>query len=654
MCGITGYFSHKLNFNPTFFAKANNIIRHRGPDDFGFLTINKNYQTQSWIDENLHDFNAENIIGAMGFRRLSIIDLSASGHQPMCDYTGNYWIVFNGEIYNYIEIRKELETKGYTFNSNTDTEVILNAYREWGTKCLSKFNGMWAYCIYDKQKQKLFCARDRVGIKPFYYTLNNDSFAFSSEIKQLLEMLPNKLNNLNDRLAFDFLVLGSYGNESEETYFKDVYKLSPGTYVELDLRAKSWSINENNWWNLPEVKPDSFFKESEVFETIYDLLQDSVKLRLRSDVPVGTALSGGLDSSGIVSIINTLNSGNAEQNKVFTISTQDTDIKDPYFSNLLINELPVKSYRKDFEDIADLNDLAQFTWHQEEPLQNTSILGSWQVYKFMKEMGITVALDGQGADEFMAGYHKWPFRKYLLDLYKTNNFHNIIAQSKKISSTYNVSITSILKTVLLASTINFAKQFPQTFYHQKLKNITPFFNPEFIQRHSKESYLINKNFNHSDLNFKSNLKKESYELIKYTNLPGILRQVDRNSMAFSVESRLPFLDYRLMEYLFSLPPSYMFRDGYTKYAYRMAMNKHMHQEIVWRKNKEGFKMPEYSILKNNKKFLHENIDMLLNDSIVNLKYTNKTVDYLLENKNNYNNVIWRIICFSQWKNTFNM
>jgi asparagine synthase (glutamine-hydrolysing) len=287
MCGITGYFSQHNDFSPNLFSAANNIVKHRGPDDFGYITINEDLSIDTWQDENLKDFKEKQVYGAMGFRRLSIIDLSLSGHQPMADATGNYRIIFNGEIYNYVELRLELLKKGYTFGSNSDTEVILNAYREWGRDCLNKFNGMWAFCLLDRSNKKLFCARDRFGIKPFYYFLENRTFAFASEIKQILELFPGRINNINSRIAFDFLAAASYGNETRETFFSNIYKLMPGSYIELDLnRDAVWEKREKKWWDLPAIDHEANFNEDFVFETIQNLLEDSTKVRLRSDMPL--------------------------------------------------------------------------------------------------------------------------------------------------------------------------------------------------------------------------------------------------------------------------------------------------------------------------------------------------------------------------------
>ena len=654
MCGITGYFCFSNSFNPSSFSRANNIIRHRGPDDFGFISIGCDFNVKSYLGENLEDFDNKRILGALGFRRLSIIDLSESGHQPMSDFTGNYWIVFNGEIYNYIELREVLLAKGYKFLSNTDTEIILNAYREWGVDCLRRFNGMWSFCLFDKTKKKLFCARDRMGIKPFYYFLRNDVFAFGSEIKQLQELFPGMFQEINRNLAFDFLALSSYGNETRETYFNNIFKLNGGCYLELDLSGKNkWEDRPVRWWDISDsefIHPED---ENAIFLQIRDLFEDSIKLRLRSDVPVGTALSGGLDSSGIVSMVDKIVQSDPARNKVFTITNRDKKIDDTYFANALIKEIPVTSFMRDFEDYANIDDLGKFIWHQEEPLQNTSIFGSWQLYKFFSEMNVTVALDGQGADEFMGGYYKAPYNKFLFENLSSFGPKSFYHQINEFNMVHKINKSRLIFNSFLAPIVELSKLFP-LYYAKKTADSKPWLEQDFFQNGIKNSHLVKRDFYDKELNFKSLLKKESYELIKHTNLPGILRQVDRNSMAFSIESRLPFLDYRFVELLFSLPVNFMIRDGYTKFAFRKAMENILPEKILWRRTKVGFKMPEFELLKNMKGFIKEHLTSLHGEGFIDVNYALKNIDSILSSQSDYNNIIWRILIFSIWKNKFNL
>jgi len=655
VCGITGHFSFEKSFNARKFIAANNIIKYRGPDDYGYITINTNFEITEWKEEQLENYSGNDTIGAFGFRRLSIIDLSKLGHQPMKDSTSNYWIIFNGEIYNYIEIRDELKRKGYCFKSNSDTEVILNAYDYWGSECLHKFNGMWAFCIFDKKNKKIFCARDRFGIKPFYYTFQNKSFSFASEIKQLLELFPSTFNRMNKRLAFDFLAFGSYGNETSETYFGGIIKLNAGCYLEIDLQNNISKVKEKVWWNLSNINNINSLNNIEIFEKIAFLLEDSIKLRLRSDVPVGTPLSGGLDSSGIVSLLNNIYNGDAAKNKVFTITSNDKTNDDTYYANLIIDKIPVTSYINKFENNANLEELKKLIWHQEEPIQTASIFGSWQLYDFLKNKGITVALDGQGADELMGGYNTYPFRKYLLDTLKTKGITYYLGQVMKISNVYNKSVSEIIRNTFISFVIESSKSFnPQYFYSMKIKDLKLFFNTDFLNHQLHKSKIISKNYNSNSVKNSSILKQESYDLTRHTNLPGILRQVDRNSMAFSVESRLPFLDYRLVDFLYSLPADYMIKNGFTKYAYRNSMKRVIPKEVLWRKSKIGFKMPEFDLLNKNKIFVMDHLLSNSNENYLNKSIIEKEFKLMISDKVMYNSIVWRALCFSIWKKKFNL
>lgn len=651
MCGITGYFNLKNQFSRLDFSRANNIIRHRGPDDFGYVTFNNDWSFSLWKDESLSDFQGENVLGAIGFRRLSIIDLSYNGHQPMNDHSKNLWIVFNGEIYNYIELRSELKKLGYVFKSDTDTEVILYAYKEWGNDCLKRFNGMWAFCILDLENKKLFCARDRLGIKPFYYFADKHSFIFGSEMKQIMEMVPGIQQNANDRLIFDFLALGSYANETNETYFNDIYKLDPGSWMEVDLiNLNEIRFNKVRWWQLPEIEIS--WKEEQIYEKIYEILLDSVRLRLRSDVPQGTALSGGLDSSVIVSLVNILRNGDKEANKVFTIVSDDLDNDDKYYADMVIKSIPVTPFQKTFEEIARLDELPKLLWHQEEPIQTASIFGSWELYKYFREQNITVNLDGQGADELLYGYNNFPFRNFLVSSLLDFGLSHTREQISEIAKVYQTSGLKVYGQLSYGLAIRLLRDNTGLYQRIKLNKVRNWMDTGFYSVNIKKSYVLGEKYIDNNLHFDSELKKHSYTLLKHTNLPGILRQVDRNSMAFSVESRVPFLDYRFVELAYTIPPSLMIKNGYTKYPLRMAIKGKLMNEVLWRKTKVGFRMPEYEILAKNKDYVREVVASLRGDSRLKGISFGKEVELYLESKKTYDNILWRFFIYALWKKQF--
>jgi len=649
MCGILGYFSKVHDFNPRLFAVANNLTRYRGPDGFGYTIFEESGAVSSNFDEHLLDVNTtESTIGAFGFRRLSIIDLSVNGNQPMCDAQEKLWIIFNGEIYNYIELKKDLIEKGYTFYNKTDTEVILNSYYEWGDKCVDHFNGMFSFCIFDLNRNELFCARDRLGIKPFYYYYNSNHFVFSSEIKQCNVLVDNGGRNLKQ--IFDFLLLGSYGNYDENTYFHNIKSLCAGNILKLNLTTFKIEISE--YWSLNNVHQINPQSTSNVYLKIKELLFDSTRLRLRSDVPVGTALSGGLDSSGLVCILNSIYKGQSDKNKVFTIISDDPSINDPHFAKIITDTIPVTPYTSNISSSRNILELPKFIFHQEEPLQSISIFGSFYLYQFIKQMGVTVVIDGQGADEFMGGYYRFPYKTYHLDLLQHLKIKKYFSEVQSLSDLEKTNSSLIHFLILKGYLVNSLKTSKNIYFHFKLRPIQKYFKPDFFKVFFNNSDIINKKYFPIKNSFDSTMKQDSYVLAKHSNLPGILRQVDRNSMAASVEARVPFLDYRLVEFLFSLPFEYMFHNGFTKYAYRESMRGLIPEKVLWRRSKEGFKLPEYDILEKNKEFVFQVFNSNLDNDYINVSLIKKLFSDSLSNKSNYNNLIWRTLTYLIWENVF--
>ena len=655
MCGITGYFSNNgIPFKA--FAQASSLIKHRGPDDYGYLVLKRSFSVFTPKTEDLLDVDstvAEQAFGILGFRRLAIIDLSSKGHQPMTYQDGKYWLIFNGEIYNYLELRKELSAKGYQFHSGSDTEVILAAYSEWGVDCLQRFNGMWAIALLDIEKKQLFCARDRLGIKPFYYYYNGKEFGFGSEVKQLLEIFPN-LRRANRKVLFDFLAIGSYGNETDETFFEDVYRLPAGSYFLVDLKNNIQIQAPVKYWDLPSdmIAPKS---ETEIHETIYELLSDSIRLRLRSDVPLGICLSGGLDSSGISMLAAEQRNGSPDPMKLFTIGSLDPKIDETHYARLISENTHSQHLTKipDSNDLAD--ELTKFIWHHDEPLIKASMFGGYHVYKLAKESGTTVVLDGQGADELMGGYNFGIHYPYLGELLSNLSLGQLIKELRSNASLYqtnNLKVTRNLFSKTLKKAIRpiLSRDYQPGFYKKTkgwLKN-------EFVMDSIPHSVRLNKEYlSKTDTVFNSAFKQDSFELIRFTNLPGILRQVDRNSMAFSVEARVPFLDHRLVEYLFSLPAKYHLRGGYTKYSYRKSMEGRIPDSILWRTDKQGFSMPDRLLLKGASEYVSDIIAQIpSNSAVYDKQEIEKIFKHELQSDANYRPIYWRVINALVWQDIF--
>ncbi len=656
MCGITGYFSYN-GIDYKAFARANNIIRHRGPDDFGYLVVAPDFTLHTPRQDNLEDNEElpDSGIGAFGFRRLSIIDLSWKGHQPMSYLNNNLWIIYNGEIYNYLELKAELIQRGYVFKSDTDTEVVLASYAEWGVDCLSRFNGMWAFAILDKKKRRLFCSRDRLGIKPLYYFYDGTRFAFGSEVKQLLELFPN-LRSANETVLYDYLALGAYGNETNETFFKYIYKLPAGSYFMVDLNEGVHISRKESYWDIPTnmVENDN---EISIYSNIHELLSNSIKLRLRSDVSLGVCLSGGIDSSGIAMLAGEIRKPSGTQLDLFTIGSIDPVIDETRYAESIAQNLISEHFVKTPDSHDLTKDLAKFIWHHDEPLIKASMFGGYHVYKLAKNAGATVVLDGQGADELMGGYNVGVHYNFLSELFFSGKLDLLKNELKENSKLYGVDRFHIVSKILWQTFKKKLKLYlSKKIRPNLLKSTCGWLKDDYVMNGIEKSAVLNKKYLEGQhYKFSSEFKQNSLELTKFTNLPGILRQVDRNSMAFSVEARTPFLDYRLVEYLFRLPAQYHMRSGYTKYAYRKAMQGIIPENILWRTDKQGFSMPDRLLLKNAGSYVDALLNTIPEDSMIfDKKEIKKRFDDELSNEALYRPVIWRVVNTLVWQQQFKM
>jgi asparagine synthase (glutamine-hydrolysing) len=632
------------------------MVMYRGPDDYGYITLDEQFSVNEWRDENMRDYRARRkAIGGIGFRRLSIIDLTSAGHQPMCDEYRRYYIVHNGEVYNFLELRQELGAKGYEFRSKTDTEVVLKAYKEWGTDCLSRFNGMWSFCILDTKHRSLFCSRDRLGIKPFYYYFDGDRFIFASEVKQVISLLPSKVE-MNEEILFDYLALGSYGNETSETFFTGISKLRPGEYLAVDLgQSDKIGVRSDVWWDLPSNGITGMHDE-DAYKSIRSLLGDSVRLRLRSDVPLGTCLSGGLDSSGIVCLVDRIIGERYKErkHKVFVIGSLDPEIDETHYAKTIINRTNVDAFFK-FPNSIDLEkDLERFIWHHDEPLITASMFGGWHVYKLARENGATVVLDGQGSDELLGGYYFGAHVEYLDELLTKGKVGAFLNEFKYNASLHDTGTVALFRKIMLSRMKSIARDFVPYDFRPKLQRKTKgWLNRDWVTANIHKSHVLARDFYTTPRRFSSAIKRQSYEFTRFTSLPGILRQVDRNSMAFSVEARVPFLDHRLVEFLFRLPPQNILRNGYTKYAYREAMKAIIPDEIRLRTDKRGFAMPDRLLLRGALPFVRNIISALpRNSSIYDIENLKDGLPEKIKNERLYEPIIWRIINAIVWQSKF--
>lgn len=545
MCGITGIINKtKQEVNIAKLEWMNNQIIHRGPDSFGFYTNNQ--------------------VG-FGHRRLSILDLSELGHQPM-KYEDKYVITYNGEIYNYIEIRNELIKFGYEFKSESDTEVILAAYDYWKEDCLNKFNGMWAFAIYDINNNKIFISRDRFGVKPFYFRENEFCFIFGSEIKQLLN--ENGENILNEDVLLESM-LTHIDNHNNETYFKDVYSFPAAHYMYYNLID-----NKKNIKKYYELKVNQSLRKAnpkELQNKFDNLLKSAIDIRLRSDVKVGTCLSGGLDSSSISVIAS--KEYKFDNNKFIAVNAKSTDNlnDESEYAELVAKEadLDLNIVMPSYDDFVNTIDEVIFT--QEEPFGSPSMFMGWHVFQKARSLGCTVMLNGQGGDEILLGYERY--------FASTIDFRNPILALKNLYDQYKNSRLTIKNTFL------YSIYFKVAFLRKKRLAQKSLLKKEFIKQ--KYFSIIVESSN----KFKNVDNLQIHE-ITTVQLPHLLRYEDRNSMRHAIETRLPFLDYRLVELSISLPVSLKIKNGWTKYILRKSVNKILPKKIVWRKNKFGFEAPD--------------------------------------------------------------
>lgn len=599
MCGISVIINKdNSSVEKIEIKQINDLIKHRGPDGEGFY-YGKNF--------------------AFGHRRLSIIDLSSHGDQPM-NYNNEYVIVFNGEIYNYIEIKKELSKLGYKFNSTSDTEVILAAYDLWGINCVNHFNGMWAFVLYDRKNNHLFCSRDRFGIKPFYYALIGNKMIIGSELKQILHFVKKKEVNLP--ILMDYLV-PNYEDHNNETFYKGIFKLDGSHNLIYNLNTHHFEIKK--YYSIKVHDDISKLEEKEAIELFRNTFKRAIEIRLRSDVKVGSCLSGGLDSSALVTFASKLY--NQKSNENFTAITaksieQATD--ESNYARLVVENSKINWHITEPSSESFLAEIKNVLTFQEEPTTNASIFMQYKVFEKAQNIGCKVMLDGQGGDETLLGYERY-FPAYLSTQPMMQFLKSFILSSKH---------SRLSKKELFAYIFYFSN-----FYIRKkaLRNRFSFIKKEYYKQ-LNDIYLkkSTKTYN--------NLMKLQYEEITSLQLPHLLRYEDKNSMAHSIESRLPFLDYNLLETSLSISNNLKIHNGWTKYILRKSIENYVPTEIAWRKNKLGFNAPEKIwINKYSKEIKREIKASYLLNTILN-------INEVMKNYNKLNlRVIWRLYNIALWE-----
>lgn len=608
MCGING-FTWK---DAGLIDRMNRALKHRGPDDNGV-----------YLDDNI----------SLGHCRLSIIDLSPAGKQPMSNEDGSMWITFNGEIYNFQDIRKTLQERGHIFRSKTDTEVVIHAYEEWGMGCLERFNGMWAFALYNKNDNTLFLSRDRFGVKPLYYFMDEKNIIFSSEIKGILEHTITV--RPNDKAVYDYLVLG-FVDHTHETFFSGINRLMPGECLLYDLKKRSAEIFK--WYDLDKnLKIYKNMSEEYVTEQIRELLEDSVRYRLISDVPVGSCLSGGIDSSSIVYIMRELNKKG--DIKAFSMVFPGKRLDESAYVDEVVRDTNVEVHKitPTPEDL--LHDLMDLIRTQEEPFRSLSIYGQYKVMELAKSTGMKVLLDGQGSDEIFAGYFIY-YKYYLLESLLRMHVTEVVSILNIVKFNFNDLI--LFPVMMILSKFGLSRSFLKNLWLGRIRYL------EGLNSDSISNPLEERDF---DLN------RALYSDLTRYSIPQLLRYEDKNSMRWSIESRVPFLDYRLVELAMSLPSRYKIRKGITKYMLRMALKGLVSDKILERRDKIGFAIPDEDWLSSSA-FVELARGIIDSEQFRSRKYWNhKEVLRLLEEhlknpKKNYSEILWRIINTELWLRMF--
>jgi asparagine synthase (glutamine-hydrolysing) len=563
MCGIAGILStDPAKITDERLKLMTDAIAHRGPDGEG-----------SWI-------SASGLAG-LGHRRLSIIDLSPAGAQPM-HYLGRYTIIHNGEIYNYPELRQFLQSKGYTFSSRTDTEIILAAYDHFGPACVEQFDGMFAFAIWDEKERTLFLARDRFGEKPLFYYRDKDQFLFASEQKALWAAGIKKEANHN--MLFNFITIGYTQNPADgsETFFNGINKLPARSF--LLYNAITGHLETKIYWDPNALSGHSPLTDENTTQQFDALLSGSVHKRLRSDVPVGASLSGGLDSSAIVAHI-LRQPGPPRTLPTFSAVFPGFEKDESPFIDLVTRHFSLTGHQTEPTATDLIGDFEKLVRHQEEPFQSSSIYAQFSVYGSAAGKRIKVLLDGQGADELLAGYPKY-YSWYWRELYGRDK--KTLAHELSSAKASGVPERWTWQNRLAALLPEYARRF------QKKRRAT------FQLRHSDLSpdFVRLSGISYYDIPPVAGLNGVLYYNALMNGLEELLRYADRNSMAHGVEVRLPFLDHRIAEFLFSLPAHVKIRDGWTKWLLRKSMSDILPDAIVWRKDKTGYETPQRAWMQN--------------------------------------------------------
>lgn len=625
MCGI--FLS--VGFPPD--AAHIDAVAHRGPDGRGWRVF---------------DSPAGPV--ALGHRRLAIIDLDDRALQPMRSDDGRYWLVFNGEIYNFIELRDELKSLGYSFSTSSDSEVLLNAYRHWGSASLDRLIGMYAFVVWDDQQKQLFIARDRLGIKPVVYHASEKGFAVGSEIKQLIN-LPGFSRRINLDRAHNFLSNG-ITDHLATTLFQDACNLGPGRYLKLDLNA--WRpgrpLTATEYWR-PPAPENCRISEEEAAETFRGLFMESIRLHMRADVRVGSCLSGGLDSSSIVMAQTRLWPADAEPLSAISAVFPDSSVDESRFIDAVVQKAGVRSKRLTLDPHDVFNDSAAIVRAQDEPYGSTSIHAQYRVFARARDLGIKVMLDGQGADELLGGYHGC-FHYHYARLIREARLGELLETLNERKLWHGIGYREQLATII--NRLPFPLGLLASRKVATPKTPSAWMNTVLMQSHRPhEGSIIGQVAAAEGLGIPRSLGSYCRLLTRATSLPLLLRYEDRNSMAHSIEARVPFLDHRLVEFAMRLGNQHKIVGGDTKRVLRRSMSDLLPPAVLNRRDKIGFATPEEAWFKGPlRKKVEAGVEetLALYPGLLDVAATRDFTAQMLNGQIPYDSSLWRIVVFGIW------
>ena len=627
MCGIAGIIgARKSDIDlDAVIKEMTNSMTHRGPDGMG-------YDILSFDNDPRRNYVA------LGHRRLKIIDLSERGRQPMFNASGSIGIVFNGEIYNYVELKKELESSGVSFSSTSDTEVALKAYEAWRGGCFGKFNGMWAMAIFDKTKRRTILARDRFGVKPLYYYKNKTEFVFASEIKALLKH-PSVERKPNMDRVFRYIALSyRYGDIDESSFFENIHQVPKSSYIEVDERL---GTSLERYWELSPTDVNRGISDGEAIEKFREIFIDAVRIRLRSDVPVGCMLSGGTDSTSIACVAYKI-----LKNPIITFSGITGAEKGVYDESEYIDSV-VKAINANAHYIrpapsdmfTTVDEMLSF---HDEPICAVTWYGLYLIAKKIREQNMHVVLNGHAGDELLGGY--WVDYHYnFYDLFESGDIDGMSYEVEMWKKNHGRDAGEIDRMAKYISSMKADRALEISIF----SDYSHLFNEEIATEHKRD-------FNFSSP-FPGELPRRLHIELMKDGVPTVLRPEDRNTMSQSIESRSPFLDYRLAEFCFSLPNKFRIRNGIGKWLLRESMKGILPEDVRTRKDKAGFIAPADEWFRTINK--NQVLDLMDSRSFQDRKLFNKErlsqmFEEHLRKEQNHQMVLWQIVNLELWYRRF--